>query len=280
MGVDVDQPDLAVAGHVTFEGSQNGDCNGHGTHVAGSLAARDDALDVVGVAPGVSVTGVKVLGCNLKGPVSSVIAGVEWVTQHARRPAVANLSLGTGPSQALYDAVRRSAAGGILYAVAAGNETADACGSSPARAGRAPDGAADNGVVTVAATDLADREASWSNAGACVDLWAPGTSILSTRRGGGRTTMSGTSMAAPHVAGGAALALARQPLASPATVEAQLRGAAQPTGTHSRDGGASCAWRWAGSRPSGAGRRSPTSAAATAAPPRAAAPRRRSRGAR
>ncbi len=167
---------------------------------------------------------------------------------------MANLSLGTGPSQALYDAVRRSAAGGILYAVAAGNETADACGSSPARAGRAPDGAADNGVVTVAATDLADREASWSNAGACVDLWAPGTSILSTRRGGGTTTMSGTSMAAPHVAGGAALALARQPLASPATVEAQLRGAAQPTGTHSRDGGASCAWRWAGSRPSGAGR--------------------------
>ena len=233
-GVDATHPDLNVVGHVAFAGGPNRDCHGHGTHVAGTIAARDDANDVVGVAPGAPITGVKVLGCNGSGSNSGVIAGIDWVTANAIKPAVANMSLGGGASQAIDDAVRRSAASGVFYALAAGNEGTNACTRSPARAGAGTT----NGIMTVAATDSADREASFSNYGTCVDVWAPGVSVLSTRKGGGTTTMSGTSMASPHGAGGGALYLSSTQAAgsSPSTVEGALKSAARTTGTTSKDG--------------------------------------------
>ena len=231
-GVDATHPDLNVVGHVAFAGGPNRDCHGHGTHVAGTIAARDDANDVVGVAPGAPITGVKVLGCNGSGSNSGVIAGIDWVTANAVVPAVANMSLGGGASQAIDDAVRRSAASGVFYALAAGNEGINACTRSPARAGAGTT----NGIMTVAATDSADREASFSNYGTCVDVWAPGVSVLSTRKGGGTTTMSGTSMASPHGAGGGALYLSTHTGSSPSAVEGALKSAAQATGTASKDG--------------------------------------------
>ncbi|MBD0328907.1 MAG: S8 family peptidase [Thermoleophilia bacterium] len=231
-GVDTGHRDLNIAGHVNFAGGQNRDCHGHGTHVAGTVAARDDHYDVVGVAPGAPITGVKVLGCSGSGTWSGVIAGIDWVTANARKPAIANMSLGGGANQAVDDAVRRSAASGVFYAVAAGNEGANACNSSPARAGAGTN----NGIATVAATDSSDREASWSNYGSCVDIWAPGVSVLSTRRGGGTTTMSGTSMASPHTGGGGALYLSSNTGASPSTVESALKSTATTTGTTSKDG--------------------------------------------
>lgn len=224
--------DLNVVGSVNFAGGKNTDCNGHGTHVAGTIAARDDAVDVVGAAPGAPLTAVKVLGCGGSGTTSGVIAGINWVTSNAVRPAVANLSLGGGVSQALDDAVRNSAASGIVYSIAAGNDGADACNRSPARAGAG----SDNGIITTAATDSLDQETWWSNYGSCVDLWAPGQSILSTRKGGGTTTMSGTSMASPHVGGTAALYLSTHAVASATSVEAQLRADSLSTGTASKDG--------------------------------------------
>jgi len=229
-GVDAGHRDLNVVGHVNFAGGPNRDCHGHGTHVAGTIAARDNTVDVVGVAPGAPITGVKVLGCGGSGTTSGVIKGVDWVTANAKKPAAANMSLGGGVSQALDDAVRKSADSGVFYAVAAGNDGANACNSSPARAGT------HDGVATVAATDSNDNEASWSNYGSCVDIWAPGVSILSTKSGGGTTTMSGTSMASPHVAGGGALYLSSRTSASAATAESALKNAAQSTGTKSKDG--------------------------------------------
>ena len=222
--------DLNLARHVNFAGGKNTDCNGHGTHVAGTVAARDNTSDVVGVAPGAPLTGVKVLGCNGSGSTSGVIKGVDWVTANATKPAVANMSLGGGTSNALDDAVRRSAASDVFYALAAGNAGINACNSSPARAGAGTN----NGIATVAATNSDDREASWSNYGPCVDVWAPGVSILSTRKGGGTTTMSGTSMASPHVAGGGALYLAKNTSASPAAVEQALEQAATAAANKSK----------------------------------------------
>jgi|SRR5215218_641829 len=231
-GIDTTHTDLNVVGHVNFAGGPNRDCHGHGTHVAGTVAAKDNASDVVGVAPGAPLTGVKVLGCGGSGSNSGVIAGIDWVTANAVRPAVANMSLGGSVSQAIDDAVRRSAASGVFYAVAAGNDGADACSHSPARAGAGTN----NGIMTVAATDSADKEASWSNYGNCVDIWAPGVSVVSTRKGGGTTTMSGTSMASPHGAGGGALYLSTNTGASPSSVESTLKSAAQTPGTKSKDG--------------------------------------------
>ena len=230
-GIDTAHTDLRVVRHVNFAGGPNWDCQGHGTHVAGTTAARDNASDVVGVAPGAPLTGVKVLGCGGTGSTSGVIAGVDWVTANATQPAVANMSLGGTASTALDDAVRRSAAAGVFYALAAGNEGAQACTKSPARAGAGTN----NGIMTIAATDSSDREASWSNYGSCVDIWAPGVSILSTRRGGGTTTMSGTSMASPHGAGGAALYLSSHTGASPSAVEGALKSAATTTANKSKD---------------------------------------------
>jgi len=231
-GIDATHRDLNVVRHVNFASGQNSDCNGHGTHVAGTIAARDNTVDVVGVAPGAPLTGVKVLGCSGSGSTSGVIKGVDWVTANAQKPAVANMSLGGSVSQALDDAVKRSASGGVFYAVAAGNSGASACNSSPAHAGAG----SNNGVMTVAATDSSDREASWSNYGTCVDVWAPGVSVLSTRLNGGTTTLSGTSMASPHVAGGGALYLSSHTTATPASVESALKSAATTTANKSKDG--------------------------------------------
>ncbi len=229
-GIDTKHTDLNVVGHVNFAGGRNTDCHGHGTHVAGTVAARDNASDVVGAAPGAPLTGVKVLGCNGSGTWSGVIKGVDWVTANAKKPAVANMSLGGGVSQAVDDAVKRSADSGVFYSLAAGNEGADACNSSPARAGTHV------GVATTAATDANDAETSWSNYGSCVDIWAPGASILSTKRGGGTTTMSGTSMASPHTGGGGALYLSTHTGEPPATVESALKSVAPLTTNQSKDG--------------------------------------------
>ncbi|MGE5835437.1 MAG: S8 family peptidase [Acidobacteriota bacterium] len=233
-GIDTSHADLNVVGHVKFTSGPNSDCNGHGTHVAGTIAARDNAIDVIGVAAGAPLTGVKVLGCGGSGSTSGVIKGIDWVTSNAVRPAVANMSLGGGVSTALDNAVKNSVASGVFYSVAAGNSGADACTSSPARAGAGTS----NGIMTTAATDINDNEASWSNFGSCVDIWAPGVGILSTRRGGGTTSMSGTSMASPHVGGAAAVYLSSHPTAGPAAVESALKSAAVATGTTSKNGAA------------------------------------------
>ncbi len=180
-GIDRKHKDLNVVEHVNFAGGKNEDCNGHGTHVAGTIAAIDNTSDVVGVAPGAPLVGVKVLGCGGSGTTSGVIKGVDWVTNKAVKPAVANMSLGGGASTSLDTAVSNSVASGVFYAVAAGNEGANACNSSPARAGAGTL----NGVATTAATDFNNNEPSWSNYGTCVDIWAPGVSILSTRLRGG-----------------------------------------------------------------------------------------------
>ncbi|HET7269822.1 MAG TPA: S8 family serine peptidase [Rubrobacter sp.] len=229
-GIDDTHADLNVVGQVNFAGGPNRDCNGHGTHVSGTVAARDNTIDVVGVAPGAPLTGVKVLGCGGSGSTSGVIKGVDWVTAKAAKPAIANMSLGGSASNALDKAVRDSAASGVFYSLAAGNDEADACGHSPARAGTT------NGVMTTAATNSADQETSWSNYGSCVDIWAPGESILSTRKGGGTTTMSGTSMASPHTGGTGALYLSTHTGASAAAVEGAIKGAATPKTTTSKDG--------------------------------------------
>lgn len=231
-GIDTSHKDLHVVAHVNFAGGPNQDCHGHGTHVAGTVGAIDNTQDVVGVAPGVALVGVKVLGCGGTGSTSGVLKGVDWVTANALLPAVANMSLGGGASVALDTAVLKSASAGIFYAVAAGNSGAEACLGSPARAGAGTD----NGVTTTAATDSADEEASFSNYGDCVDIWAPGVGVLSTQKGGGTTTFSGTSMAAPHSAGGAALYLSTHPYDTPTQVEVVLGQNAALHGTLSKDG--------------------------------------------
>lgn len=183
------------------------DDNGHGTHVAGTVGGSE-----FGVAKQVVLHPVKVLR-NGFGTDADVIAGVDFVTRHVQEhgwPAIANMSLGGSASPALDLAVCRSLAAGVAYAVAAGNENADACGSSPARVVQA---------ATVGASTRGDSRANFSNRGTCVDLFAPGQDITSARRGGGETTLSGTSMASPHVAGVAALCLARQPGSSAESIK-------------------------------------------------------------
>ncbi|MDQ3892346.1 MAG: S8 family peptidase, partial [Actinomycetota bacterium] len=219
--------DLNVIKHVNFTGGKNTDCFGHGTHVAGTVAAKDNATAVVGVAPGAPLTGVKVLGCNGGGSASTIVAGIDWVTANAKKPAVANISISGGANTAIDDAVRKSADSGVFYSIAAGNNGANACNYSPARAGAGTN----NGIATVGATNTSDGATSSSNYGACVDIWAPGARILSTRKGGGTTTKSGTSMASPHVGGGGALYLSSHTSASPTTVESKLTSSATTTGT-------------------------------------------------
>jgi aqualysin 1 len=233
-GVDSGHPDLNVVQSVSFArgGSKTGDCNGHGTHVAGTIAAKDDTQGVVGVAPSAPIHAVKVLNCQGSGQWSWIISGINWVTANHGANSVANMSLGGGANQAVDDAVRNSAANGVFYGIAAGNSGADACGQSPARAGAGTN----NGIATAAAIDSSSQEASWSNDGPCVDIWAPGVNVLSTWTGGGYNTISGTSMASPHVTGGGALYLSTHNGASPATVEAALTGAAVNAGTRSKDG--------------------------------------------
>lgn len=225
--------DLNVVGHLNWTGDgKNYDCNGHGTHVAGIIGAKDNASYVVGTAPGVALTDLKVLGCDRSGYTSNVIAAVDWAATYAKRPAVVNLSLSGGPSAALDSAVRNAAAKGVLIVVAAGNDGANACNYSPARAGAGTD----NGVVTVAATDSSNAAASFSNYGACVDIWAPGVGIVSTYNNGGTATMSGTSMAAPHVTGAAALYEAMYKTTYMPSSERILKSRVITTGRSSRDG--------------------------------------------
>ncbi len=217
-GVQTNHPDINVVRHVNFAGGPNRDCHGHGTHVAGTIAARDNDSHVVGVVPGAPVTGVKVLNCSGSGSTSGVIAGVDWVTANRTLPAVANMSLGGSASTALDNAVRNSVASGVFYAVAAGNSNVDACTTSPARAGQG-----DNGIMTARASDINDNKASFSNFGPCTDIDAPGVSILSTWTNSGTATASGTSMSSPHVAGTAALFLSSNTGASPTSVEIRLK---------------------------------------------------------
>ncbi|WP_367137216.1 S8 family serine peptidase [Saccharothrix sp. HUAS TT1] len=194
----------------------NTDCNGHGTHVAGTVGGSAH-----GVAKGVRLHGVKVLTCGGSGTIAGVVAGVDWVTANAQKPAVANMSLGGGANDALDAAVRRSIASGVTYAVASGNSNADACGFSPARVAEA---------ITVNASDRGDTRASFSNWGTCSDVFAPGVGITSAWSTGdtATNTISGTSMASPHVAGAAALLLAGNPGASPQQVRDALVAAATP----------------------------------------------------
>ncbi|MGI9097574.1 MAG: S8 family serine peptidase [Solirubrobacteraceae bacterium] len=198
----------AVSGYDAVDGGSADDCNGHGSHVAGTVGGS-----TYGVAKQVDLVGVRVLDCTGSGTNSGVIAGVNWVTgDHAAgQPAVANMSLGGGTSTALDQAVANSIADGVSYAVAAGNENADACLGSPARAASA---------ITVASTTSTDARSSFSNFGTCVDLFAPGSSIKSSwyTSDTATNTISGTSMATPHVAGVAALYLQSNPTASPGTV--------------------------------------------------------------
>ncbi|MDG6108047.1 S8 family peptidase [Dactylosporangium aurantiacum] len=186
------------------------DCHGHGTHVAGTVGGS-----TYGVAKSVSIVSVRVLDCNGSGSYSGIIAGIDWVTANAQKPAVVNLSLGGSASPALDQAVRNSIASGVTYVIAAGNSNTDACGVSPARAAEA---------ITVGATDANDNRASFSNYGGCVDLFGPGVAITSASNSGdtGAAIMSGTSMATPHVAGAAALYLSANPSATPAQVQDAL----------------------------------------------------------
>lgn len=198
-GVDLDHPDLKVdvarsISYVTRGKNTPDDGNGHGTHVAGTVAALNNGTDVVGVAAGATVVAVRVLDNSGSGSYSWVIAGVDYVAANGKSGDVANMSLGGPVSDALDTAVRNAAGKGIKFAIAAGNDGADASKSSPARVNHA-------NVYTVSAIGTNNCLTSWSNWGAPVDYAAPGASILSLRAGGGTTTMSGTSMAAPHVAG-------------------------------------------------------------------------------
>lgn len=195
----------AYAGYDAFGGSAQ-DCNGHGTHVAGTVGGS-----TWGVAKSVTLVAVRVLDCNGSGTISGVIAGVDWVTANRVRPAVANMSLGGGASSSLDNAVQNSINAGVTYAVAAGNSSANACNYSPARV---------DAALTVGSTTSSDSRSSFSNYGSCVDLFAPGSSITSAWHSSNTATntISGTSMASPHVAGVAALYLQGNTGAAPSTV--------------------------------------------------------------
>jgi subtilisin family serine protease len=194
------------------DGRGTGDCNGHGTHVAGTVGSNR-----YGVAKRVTLRPVRVMNCRGSGTLSGVIAGIDWVTSHHKsgRPAVANMSLGGQASLALDQAVNRSITDGVTYVVAAGNDNRAACNYSPARVSPA---------VTVGATTKSDARSPFSNKGPCVDLFAPGSGITSAWNTSNTATktISGTSMAAPHVAGAAALILQQQPGATPQAVKQAL----------------------------------------------------------
>ncbi len=219
----------SVAFDAVGDGRNGIDCNGHGTHVSGTVGGS-----TYGVAKSVRLFAVRVLSCSGSGSTSGVIAGVDWVTGHHVSPAVANMSLGGGPSTSLDTAVRNSIASGVTYAIAAGNSNANASGFSPARVSEA---------ITVGSSTSNDARSSFSNFGSVVDIFAPGSSITSawSTSNTATNTISGTSMATPHVAGVAARYLQNNRTASPATVRNAIVNAASlnrltgiPSGTANR----------------------------------------------
>jgi subtilisin family serine protease len=200
----------ATSGFDAVDGGSADDCNGHGTHVAGTVGGSQ-----YGVAKAVRLIGVRVLNCSGSGTTAQVVAGINWVTANRVLPAVANMSLGGGISTSIDNAVNNSINAGVSYAVAAGNESTNACNRSPARVAAA---------ITVGATGRTDARASFSNFGTCVDIFAPGVGITSSWRTSNTATntISGTSMATPHVAGAAAIVLSVHPTFTPAQVRNQL----------------------------------------------------------
>lgn len=211
------------------DGRNTNDCHGHGTHVSGTVGGS-----TYGVAKSVRLYAVRVLNCSGSGTNSGVIAGIDWVTANHIKPAVANMSLGGGASTALDTAVRNSIAAGVTYVVAAGNSNANAGNYSPSRVGEA---------ITVGSTTSTDARSSFSNYGSVVDIFAPGSSIRSAwyTSNTATATISGTSMASPHVAGVAARYLQGSATASPATVRNAIVNAATlnrltgiPSGTANR----------------------------------------------
>jgi subtilisin family serine protease len=192
-GIQANHPQFGTRASAVYDyaGGSGADCNGHGTHVAGTIGSA-----TYGVAKGVMLRGVRVLDCAGSGSYSAIIAGIDWVRVNGIHPAVANMSLGGGLNSSLNTAATNLANSGIFLAVAAGNENQNACNVSPASAA---------GVFTTAASTSTDAKASYSNWGSCVEGYAPGSSITSTWLNSGTNTISGTSMASPHVAGVAAL---------------------------------------------------------------------------
>ncbi|MEU3649693.1 S8 family peptidase [Lentzea sp. NPDC034063] len=197
------------------------DCQGHGTHVAGTVAGK-----TYGVAKKAKLVGVRVLDCNGSGAWDGIIRGIDWVTANGKKPAVVNMSLGgSGTNASLENAVKRSISAGFTYVLAGGNSGQDSCNFTPARTPEA---------ITVGASDRADKRSIWSagssNYGKCLDIWAPGSDIVSASHSNdtGTRSMGGTSMASPHVAGAAALYLSANPSATPAQVRNALVGAATP----------------------------------------------------
>ncbi len=216
-GIDFDHPDLKVAGG--FNAIDNSkpfkDDNGHGTHVSGTIAAQDDDKGVVGIAPAVSLYGVKVLNADGSGTFADVIAGIQWTVEH--RMDVANFSLGASQgTDALKDAVKAASDGGVAIIAAAGNS-----GGAVGYPAAYPD------CIAVAASDSGDKVASFSSRGPEVAVIAPGVAVYSTYMGGGYQKLSGTSMATPHVAGLAALAVAARGLHGQAAIRQALQEAAQ-----------------------------------------------------
>ena len=239
-GIDTTHPDLNVVGGVNCStGTGYEDANGHGTHVAGTAAARDDGVGVVGVAPGARLWAVRVLDEAGNGTWSSVICGVDWVTAHAAEIEIANMSL-AGPGDpgscndgALRQAICRSVEAGVTYTVAAGNSAVDVSGQVPSSFPEVMavsaltdyDGLPGGLAKPTCRAGRDDTLADFSNYGDAIDFIAPGVCITSTWKGGRYSTTSGTSMASPHVAGAAALYVSDHPGASPSSVAAALEAA-------------------------------------------------------